>query len=63
MHEGWEFKEETQKYETRWAVCGKSKNGKIYTQVGKDIAQLDENNKIKYLANVPEDSALFDSYK
>lgn len=63
MYEGWEFNKETQKYETRWAVCGKSQNNKVYTQVGIDIAQLDENNKIKYLANIPEDSALFDSYK
>lgn len=62
MYEGWVFNEETQKYETRWAVCGKSRDGKVYTQQGIDIAELDENKKIKYLENVPDDSKLFKKY-
>jgi hypothetical protein len=63
MHEGWKFVEETKTYETRWAVCGKRKDGTVYTQLGKDIAELDENGKIKYLENIPNDSELFNSYK
>ena len=63
MYEGWKFNEETQKYETRWAVCGKKKDGTVYTQTGIDIAKLDENGKITYLENVPDNAQLFDSYK
>lgn len=63
MYEGWKFVEETKTYETRWAVCGKRKDGTVYTQIGKDIAKLDEHGKIKYLENIPNDSALFNSYK
>lgn len=63
MHEGWKFIEETKRYETRWAVCGKRKDGTVYTQLGKDIAELDEDGKIKYLENVPENSGIFNVYK
>lgn len=48
MYEGWNFNEESKRYETRWAVCGKKSDGTVYTQVGKDIAELDEEGKIKY---------------
>lgn len=63
MHEGWKFIEETKRYETRWAVCGKRKDGTVYTQLGKDIAELDEDGKIKYLENVPDNSGIFNVYK
>jgi len=63
MYEGWKLVEETGQYETKWAVCGKKKDGTIYTQTGKDIAELDKNGKIKYLENVPDDSSVFNSYK
>ena len=63
MHEGWKFNKDTNRYETRWAVCGKSKEGKVYTQLGVDIAELDEEGKIKYLENVPDNSELFKKYK
>lgn len=63
MYEGWKFNEDTNRYETRWAVCGKSKEGKVYTQLGVDIAELDDEGKIKYLENVPDNSELFKKYK
>lgn len=63
MHEGWQFNKDTNKYETRWAVCGKRKDGKVYTQQGIDIAELDEKGKIKYLENVPDNSQLFKKYE
>ena len=63
MHEGWKFIKETKRYETRWAVCGKRKDGTVYTQLGKDIAELDEDGKIKYLENVPDNSGIFNVYK
>ncbi|OOM79278.1 hypothetical protein CLPUN_16480 [Clostridium puniceum] len=63
MHEGWKFIQETKRYETRWAVCGKRKDGTVYTQLGKDIAELDEDGKIKYLENVPDNSGIFNVYK
>ena len=55
--------EQTKQYETRWAVCGKKSDGTVYTQTGKDIAELDDSGKIRYLENVPDQAALFDSYK
>ena len=63
MYEGWKFNESIQKFETRWAVCGKKKDGTVYTQVGIDIAELDKDGKIKSLENVPDDADLFNSYK
>ncbi|MDO4535973.1 MAG: hypothetical protein Q4B63_09210 [Clostridium perfringens] len=63
MYEGWNFIEEKNLYETRWAVCGKRKDKSVYTQTGKDIASLDENGKIKYLENVPDNTDLFERYK
>lgn len=63
MHEGWKFNKNTNRYEARWAVCGKSKEGKVYTQLGVDIAELNEDGKIKYLENVPDNSQLFKEYK
>lgn len=63
MYEGWKFNEETKKYETRWAVCGKKKDGTVYTQEGIDIAELAEDGRIKYLENVPDEAKLFDAYK
>lgn len=63
MHEEWIFNQETKRYEARWAVCGKSKAGKVYTQTGVDIAELDENSKIKYLENVPDNTQLFKRFE
>jgi len=63
MHEGWKFIKEAGQYETRWAVCGKKADGTVYTQLGKDIAEIDEKGKIKYLENVPDNSGIFNSYK
>ena len=60
MYAGWE---ETTPgtYETRWAVCGKRADGSVFTQDGKDIARLDENGRIAYLENVPDDPTMFRS--
>lgn len=63
MFEGWKAVEGTNTFETPWAVCGKNKSGKVYTQTGIDIAKLDENGKINYLENVPDNSNLFNDYK
>lgn len=63
MFEGWKAVEGTNTFETSWAVCGKNKSGKVYTQTGKDIAKLDKNGKINYLENVPDNSNLFNDYK
>ena len=63
MYEGWKLNEETGLYETRWAVCGKKKDGSVYTHTGKDIAGLDGNGKIEYLENVPDNNDLFNRYK
>ncbi len=63
MHEEWKFNQETKRYEARWAVCGKSKEGKVYTQLGVDIAEINEQGKIKYLENIPDNSQLFKKYE
>jgi hypothetical protein len=63
MYEGWNFIEETGRYETRWAVCGKTKDGTVYAHLGKDVVELDGNGKIKYIENIPDNSNLFNSYK
>lgn len=63
MFEGWNAVKGTNIFETSWAVCGKNKSGEVYTQTGKDIAKLDENGKIIYLENVPDNSNLFNDYK
>lgn len=63
MFEGWKVVEGTDSFETPWAVCGKHKSGRVYTQTGKDIARLDKSDKICYLANVPDDANLFNKFK
>ena len=63
MYEGWKLNEETGRYETNWAICGKRKDQTVYTQTGVDIVELDENGKIKYIENVPNDSNMFSDYK
>lgn len=63
MHEEWKFNKSTNRYEAKWAVYGKSKDGKVYTKLGIDIVEIDEQGKIKYLENVPDDSKLFENYK
>lgn len=63
MYEGWKLNEETGRYETNWAICGKRKDQTIYTQTGVDIVELDENGKIKYIENIPKDSNMFSDYK
>ncbi|MDN4524654.1 nuclear transport factor 2 family protein [Fictibacillus fluitans] len=63
MFEGWKKTADTDQYETRWAVCGKTASGKVYTQTGKDIAKLNNEGKIIYLENVPDNTELFQTYK
>ena len=63
MYEGWKLNEETGRYETNWAICGKRKDQTVYTQTGVDIVELDENGKIKYIENIPKDSNMFSDYK
>lgn len=63
MYEGWKLNEETGRYETNWAICGKRKDQTVYTQTGVDIVELDENGRIKYIENVPNDSNMFSDYK
>ncbi|MBE6050230.1 MAG: hypothetical protein E7214_06080 [Clostridium sp.] len=46
-----------------FVLNGYKKDGTVYTQVGIDVAELDEFGKIRYLENVPDDSKLFNSYK
>lgn len=63
MYEGWKLNEKTGRYETNWAICGKRKDQTVYTQTGVDIVELDENGRIKYIENVPNDSNMFSDYK
>ncbi|MDA1775319.1 nuclear transport factor 2 family protein [Bacillus cereus] len=63
MFEGWKKVEGTDYYETPWAVCGKRSTGTVFVQTGKDIAKLDDNDKIVYLENIPDNKAMFESYK
>lgn len=62
MSEGWIFNENKGYYEIKCAVCGKTKDGKVYTQTGINIAKLDETGKIRYLENIPTEKDLFDKY-
>ena len=62
MYDGWKLNKETNKYETRWAICGKRKDGSVYTGEGIDIAELDFNGKIKDLQNSPDNPNLFKNY-
>lgn len=63
MYEGWNLNEETGRYETKWAICGKRKDQTVYVQTGIDIVELDDNGKIKYIENIPDDSNMFNEYK
>ncbi|MEN0642567.1 nuclear transport factor 2 family protein [Alkalicoccobacillus gibsonii] len=62
MYEGWLSVEGTDTYQTNWAICGKHKSGKVYTQTGKDIAKLNDQGEICYLENVPDNTDLFKGY-
>ncbi|MGE7877939.1 nuclear transport factor 2 family protein [Peribacillus muralis] len=63
MFEGWKKVEGTDLFETPWAVCGKRSSGTVYTQTGKDIARLNDDGKISYLENVPDNADMFANYK
>ncbi|MGE6376664.1 nuclear transport factor 2 family protein [Peribacillus muralis] len=63
MFEGWKKVEGTDLFETPWAVCGKRSSGTVYTQTGKDIARLNDDGKISYLENVPDNANMFANYK
>ena len=62
MYAGWLPSETGDTIETRWAVCGKRADGSVFTQDGTDIARLDADGKIVYLANVPDDTTMFNQY-
>jgi len=62
MYAGWVPSAAGDTMETRWAVCGKRADGSVFTQDGMDIARLDADGKIVYLANVPDDTAMFNQY-
>lgn len=61
MWENWELKDNGT-YETNWAVCGKSNDGKVYAKTGIDIARLNDSGKIVYLENVQSDKNAFKKY-
>lgn len=63
MFEGWKSIEGTDLFETPWAVCGKRTSGTVFTQTGKDIAKLNDEGKISYLENVPDNTNMFETYK
>ncbi|WP_285767080.1 nuclear transport factor 2 family protein [Peribacillus sp. SI8-4] len=63
MFEGWKKAEGSDLFETPWAVCGKRSSGTVFTQTGKDIARLNNEGKICYLENVPDNTNMFASYK
>lgn len=58
MHNGW-VKQEDGSFQTQWAICGKRFESGVYTQEGLDIARINENGKIAYLENKPNDTQLF----
>lgn len=58
MYNGWEQQEDGT-YQTRWAICGKRFETGVYTEEGMDIARLDDQGKIVYLENVPDNTAFF----
>lgn len=58
MYNGWEQQADGT-YQTRWAICGKRFETGVYTEEGMDIARLDEQGKIVYLENVPDNTAFF----
>ncbi|MGX1194670.1 nuclear transport factor 2 family protein [Metabacillus sp. SLBN-84] len=62
MFEGWKAVEGTDTFATPWAVCGKRSAGSVFTQTGKDIAKLNDDGKICYLENIPDNASMFDSY-
>lgn len=62
MYEAWLPSADGDTFETRWAVCGKRADGTVFTQDGTDIARLDADGKIVYLANVPDDAKMFNNY-
>ncbi|WP_348771266.1 hypothetical protein [Priestia flexa] len=51
------------KYKTKWAVCGKRVSKEEFTQTDKDVAKLNAEGKINYLANVPDNILTFETYK
>ncbi|OCT15080.1 polyketide cyclase [Paenibacillus pectinilyticus] len=59
--ESWEPRQDGS-YVSNWAVCGKTVAGKVYALTGIDIAKLDDDGKIKYLENVPNDKNALKNY-
>lgn len=61
MWEKWEHQSDGS-YVSNWAVSGKTVAGKVYALTGIDIAKLDDEGKIKYLENVPNDKNALRTY-
>lgn len=61
MWEKWEPQSDGS-YVSNWAVSGKTVAGKVYALTGIDIAKLDDEGKIKYLENVPNDKNALRTY-
>lgn len=55
MYNGWEQNKDGT-YVTKWAICGNRYETGVYTQEGIDIAKLDNDGKISYLENRPNNS-------
>ncbi|TDL80546.1 nuclear transport factor 2 family protein [Peribacillus frigoritolerans] len=62
MFEKWMLNDQSGYYETNWAVCGKTIQGKVYALSGIDRAKLNEEGKIVYLENIPSDKTIFNKY-
>lgn len=58
MHNGW-IKQEDGSFQAQWAIYGNRFESGDYTQEGVDIARINENGKIAYLENKPNDAQLF----
>lgn len=58
MHNGW-IKQEDGSFQAQWAIYGNRFKSGDYTQEGVDIARINENGKIAYLENKPNDAQLF----
>lgn len=58
MHNGW-IKQEDGSFQAQWAIYDNRFESGDYTQEGVDIARINENGKIAYLENKPNDAQLF----
>lgn len=55
MYNGWQQNDDGS-YSTKWAICGNRYKTGVYTQEGTDIARLDNDGKIVYLENCPDNT-------